>query len=73
MGEYVPAALYTEEKHRWDIINRHLEQGNFLNLDGVTIVFKIFVKASEARFKCAESMRSIKHALIKPCAQKSVR
>ena len=29
VGEYVPAALYTEEKHRWDIINRHLEQGNF--------------------------------------------
>ena len=47
MGEYVPAALYTEEKHRWDIINRHLEQGNFLNLDGVAIVFKMWSKRAK--------------------------
>ena len=30
VGEYVPAALYTEEKHRWEIINRHLEQGKII-------------------------------------------
>ena len=59
MGEYVPAALYTEEKHRWDIINRHLEQGNFLNLDGVTIVCKIFLskrakRASNVMEACAD-------------------
>ena len=42
MGEYVPAALYTDEKHRWEIINRHLEQGKSLKERRFYSLKKIF-------------------------------
>ena len=51
VGEYVPAALYTEEKHRWDIINRHLEQGNFSIQMALQSTILKLSKASEASFK----------------------